>query len=370
MGRIAVIDGLRGIAILGVIYHHVFYKLTPSGWHALSFHGFRIFPFTLLSNGYYGVTLFFLLSGVVLYLPYAEGTRKMTTLSDAWSFYKRRAFRLLPLLIGSTLIAIVIRYEHEPFIIWTLFLKTMWKVFVPFTLKETTHYPEVNWVLWSLRVEIWYSIVFPILSVGIRRFGMNIIVLGTIAIDTAIRQTGYPHYEVSRLFFFDSFIPRLDAFVVGMAIAHILCMKPQELQKAWILPMGIAMVIAGFILSDINIIDGRAGPLSILYPPRILAIIIGLTLLTGSLMSHRSTLASILSFPMLRVIGMMSYSVYVWHSIILLSLSPLAGPRQAILYCAILSTGSVLSFLVFEGGSFRKINEIFTKSPHRNINSS
>jgi hypothetical protein len=54
------IDGLRGLAILAIIYQHGF-----SHGVARIFESYRVFPY-LQGNGWQGVSLFFVLSGFVL----------------------------------------------------------------------------------------------------------------------------------------------------------------------------------------------------------------------------------------------------------------------------------------------------------------
>ena len=80
MKRLAVINGLRGYAILGVMYFHivaVFFNRAGSDLFLIG--NFPIFPKTFLGHGWLGVDLFFILSGFVLYLPYANKTREIKT---------------------------------------------------------------------------------------------------------------------------------------------------------------------------------------------------------------------------------------------------------------------------------------------------
>ena len=57
-------------------------------------------PLFFLSYGWIGVQLFFVLSGFVLYLPFARGRAKLETGADWKKFYLRRAARLLRSLPG------------------------------------------------------------------------------------------------------------------------------------------------------------------------------------------------------------------------------------------------------------------------------
>ncbi|MCY7304242.1 MAG: acyltransferase [Thermoleophilia bacterium] len=61
MRRISAIDGVRGLAAMSVVAYHVW--LTAGGGAG---------PF--VSRGWAGVPVFFVISGFILYLPYARAT--------------------------------------------------------------------------------------------------------------------------------------------------------------------------------------------------------------------------------------------------------------------------------------------------------
>jgi peptidoglycan/LPS O-acetylase OafA/YrhL len=67
VGRIPAIEAARGIAALMVVATHVQYFHRLDDASLPSWLGF-------MSNGGVGVNLFFVLSGLVLYLPYARGS--------------------------------------------------------------------------------------------------------------------------------------------------------------------------------------------------------------------------------------------------------------------------------------------------------
>ena len=109
--RLAFVDGLRGLAIFAVIYHHLFSRFTAPGYESFELGGFQLFPFTYLSNGWMGVNLFFFLSGFVLYLPYVMRKRTINNRQNLWEFYKRRAQRLMPLYYICLFISVVFFFK-------------------------------------------------------------------------------------------------------------------------------------------------------------------------------------------------------------------------------------------------------------------
>src|SRR5688500_11868862 len=91
--RIPELDGIRAIALLSVLIHHIFYGYQRD-------HAFMdVFPYAvreILSHGWLGVDLFFMLSGFLItgiLLKTKEEPRYFQ------NFYVRRALRILPLYV-------------------------------------------------------------------------------------------------------------------------------------------------------------------------------------------------------------------------------------------------------------------------------
>ena len=83
-GAVAGFDGLRAIAALTVVSYHVALRsgLTRSGWFE---------PVWWELKG--GVVIFFVISGALIYLPYARALQAGTSLPDWRSYARRRAVR-------------------------------------------------------------------------------------------------------------------------------------------------------------------------------------------------------------------------------------------------------------------------------------
>ena len=79
----AILDGLRGVAAIMVIFYHVFEAFATS-------------PFDQRFNhGYLAVDFFFILSGFVIGYAYDDRWKKMTVKD----FFKRRLIRLHPMIV-------------------------------------------------------------------------------------------------------------------------------------------------------------------------------------------------------------------------------------------------------------------------------
>jgi peptidoglycan/LPS O-acetylase OafA/YrhL len=309
--RLGVINGLRGLAILWVIYHHIWGAFTASGWRALEVAGFRIPLFAPLSNGWQGVTLFFVLSGFVLYLPYVSGVRQMGALGDVRHFYRRRFFRLFPLLYVNVIVSLIFFVHPNPKIAGAI-REALLLATATFNFDVTEYFPRANWVLWSLGIEVWFSALFPVLVRLLAWLGPRKLVAAAFVVACITRWIGVntPFDNAVK----DSVIGRIDDFVLGMAAAWWFVRGgPSRRAVPAMLLGGAALLYAGFMIWDLAWLQ--------IWPRRLIAFTgicsnVGFFLvMAASLQLTRGLLHSFLTSHVLQVAGMMCYSLYVWHGI-------------------------------------------------------
>lgn len=96
----ALLDGLRGVAALFVVWYHVF----EGFGFAQSVNGVGDGLITSFNHGYLAVDFFFILSGFVIGYAYDDRWAKGFTMGQ---FFKRRLIRLHPMVIVGALIGIV-----------------------------------------------------------------------------------------------------------------------------------------------------------------------------------------------------------------------------------------------------------------------
>lgn len=88
----ALLDGLRGVAALLVVWYHVFEGFA----FAEGFNGAGDGVITVINHGYLAVDFFFLLSGFVMGYAYDDRWRKGFTVRE---FFRRRLIRLHPMVV-------------------------------------------------------------------------------------------------------------------------------------------------------------------------------------------------------------------------------------------------------------------------------
>jgi peptidoglycan/LPS O-acetylase OafA/YrhL len=221
--RVIALDGLRGFAALAVAIPHFFMTLDPAARTP-----------ELISI--VGVELFFILSGFVL-APQIIGFLESNSLPRFWIFVRRRWYRTLPpYFLALTISAIIAHKLFSPaYFLHLLFLQNLATI----DLKN-----DFFTIAWSLSVEEWFYIVFPLFMYGAQRwFGLGIarsllIFFGAFFV---IRIAGYfldPDWQAlsRRLVIF-----RLDSIAFGFAL-YVWMDRPNQKQRRF--KMAVPFVIA------------------------------------------------------------------------------------------------------------------------------
>jgi peptidoglycan/LPS O-acetylase OafA/YrhL len=336
------------------------------GWYTFSLGDFPIFPLTYLGHGWLGVDLFFILSGFVLYLPYANGTRELKTGGNVWSFYKNRAFRLLPLYYISLVISIFF-IVHEINIHEWSFWKNMILMFtVTFNFTQETYIPSYNYVLWSLGIEVLFSLIFPFLVWIIFKKGIIKFCVAVFYLSFIVRTIScfYPNYNVAPHLNMikDSLFGRLDDFATGMFLCHLFVtnwkQKWLEQYSIVLFAFSIVVITLACYFSDYVFLQY----ISSYFEPLINTFFqLGFGLLTLSLLHMRKNPISFLfTNKLVQLCGMMCYSLYLWHGNMRMVFMADYTPLRIITYLVFLFFLSFLTYRYIEFGN-KKIEDILPK---------
>lgn len=302
LNRIQYIDGIRGIAVVMVLFFHL----------------------NMFEPGFAGVELFFVISGyIITFLLFTE--KEKTATIDLPQFYLRRVSRLYPALILFVLITTVlflnfpIESVTEKFTQEALFTSlgiTNW-----YELLHTTGYWEAGVKspllhMWSIAIEIQFYLFWPLVIKGLLMFDKSkkktftlatfIFLACSFFIGTMILS-----YKTDFNTLYYSTQTRAVSFIIGGVFASLAKISQSKEGKNklynWLsygLTVGLIGGTAWFQLNDSSLFRGKI----FLY-----------TLLCGSLLfalsqQHEGNLIKkVLENPILLYFGKISYSLYLWH---------------------------------------------------------
>ncbi len=283
--RIPQLDGIRGIAILLVVWWHYYNCSGGSGWLA-----------TATNWTWAGVDVFFVLSGYLITGILIDEARATNLLSV---FYWRRAARILPLYF-LTLTAV---YVQESFRRSSVVFPDWYHL----TLTQNIIMGREGYgvspipVTWSLAIEEQFYLVWPlgVILVGERRIPIVSMVLISAAVIFRVASPGLNEFVGT--------FCRMDSLLFG-ALGAVLIRREGWLRLAmrnrkWILVLAGAAFSLGYWLQ----MHHQLGVLK-----HTMFGITGLMLILAAI-DAGSLLARILSFQVLRWFGRISYPLYLVH---------------------------------------------------------
>ena len=157
MKRINTLDYLRGLCALGImVYHYIMFGMqTNQVTYTIDVDNF------LERIAIYGVSIFYILSGLTLYLVYRE--KDFSRINNIKSFFKKRFLRIYPLFIAVTLITFFISFKD---ISWNAIVKLILNVSGLFSVLSWNSYFITGG--WSIGNELSFYLLFPLLMFFIR----------------------------------------------------------------------------------------------------------------------------------------------------------------------------------------------------------
>jgi peptidoglycan/LPS O-acetylase OafA/YrhL len=303
--RIAELDGLRTVAILGVLFAHVW----AFGCGSPPLYIGRIDINRFLSIFGTGVDLFFVISGFCMYMMYAAKTPEFS-----WSSYRdflaSRARRIIPAYLAAMLFAAgvwVASHGWFPLreVIAHLFFV---QILVPGAGKLASPF-------WSLATEWHFYLVLPGLIVAARRFGYRHAVLVAVLGSIAFRAFVAP-YEGTAVPLESQLPARLVEFALGIAVAraHLSGYPlPRSLAGARGVGIGFLVMFAGRLLMTDQVVH-MAMPIRVMAAALNVPILsLGYALIVWSVVASESIVASALRSAPAQRLGRWSYSFYLWH---------------------------------------------------------
>ena len=310
------LTGVRGLAAVWVLAFH--------GWQfsngpalALPFPGLVLDFTPLFKCGYFGVDLFFVLSGFLLSMPFHRAALERRPWPSLKQFWIHRCRRVLPaywlqLLILTIVLACLGQFSRITPQILAAHVVLVQNI-VPWLV------PLLNPVYWSMPVEWDFYAVLPLLALLVARCRWPLALLLALAFVFAFRVLCYRSLTDPAIASVVGFgdvqqLPaRLDQFFAGICAAWIAISKPPSLRaaRAWLLA-GIGLIVAmAYIAAPREDFLLRLDVPYLFFHHSITALAFGMLVLGAAGPSRIGTWL-FANLPM-TFLGLVSYSLYLWH---------------------------------------------------------
>jgi len=332
--RIEFLDGLRCVAILAVLLFHYFSRWT------LPLHSASLYPYgnvfaPFFKFGGYGVTLFFIVSGFVI-------TLTLFKCDSLFDFFYRRFCRLFP----AMLLCSVATFLITSFVPGNLF-KTHPASFLPSLtfidpsiynkIFSTTIFDSIDGVYWSLYVEVrFYLLISTIYFLSRKHFLRNTLAFSAATFLCTIA-LGILHLNgLNQLLEFVAITKTLPWFIIG--IGYYLCFVRKPASQ-WLAVVGVGTMQL-MVYSKGRVV------------PTVMAILIPTFFFFAM---TNGTVRKILSSRPLPAIGVCSYSLYLLHQNVGVTLIrffaarfSLATAQSVLLACLVATALILLSYALFQ----------------------
>jgi peptidoglycan/LPS O-acetylase OafA/YrhL len=331
--RLPGVDGLRALAATAVVVQHVWRFSDPDGFSP----DWGVASTAVLPHLRIGLTLFFVLSGFLLYRPFVAARYDGRSRPSFRAYLESRALRILPaywvillmaaLVLQSALVRVSVTEERytrlddpERLLAALLFVQN----YVPQWLQTGIG------TAWSLNVEIAFYLLLPLLVLlgaaladrastprgrwlGLLAPAAVLVAISAVgkALAGAIEPVGpargfdgdwYSVIERSFLYHADLFAAGLALAIVSVAVQR----RPELLPARWRLAalLAIPLLLLGAL---------RVAPLYGELSALACALLVGLVVLPAPSLRHPSRLTRLFDSRPIATVGLASYSVFLWH---------------------------------------------------------
>ncbi|MGO9604286.1 MAG: acyltransferase family protein [Candidatus Binataceae bacterium] len=299
------IDGIRFVAILSVIIYHLagdVLRHSPAGFNDSLRSNWL---FWLSQNLNFGVQLFFVLSGYVLALPFAEHFLLGQPARSLKRYFLRRLTRLEP----PYVLALICLFALKLVAGRGTFTGLLPHLFASIFYLHNQIYAEpsaIDFVAWSLEIEVQFYILAPFLAAA--------------------------------FFFSGGKFYRRRALIVAIFLSAIVAHRLAPIPRINLSLIGeLPYFLAGFLLADFSVLEEKndAVATSLAWDAAcVLAIaIVAVSILAGGLTTwfvcplgvfgayyaafHSIFIKRFLSLPFISIVGGMCYSIYLLHDYVI-----------------------------------------------------
>jgi len=306
------IDGLRCLAVvLVVVFHsHGFFttgnepSTVPELIGAGPVEGLKHAPHALIGRGWFGVQIFFLISGLVLALPYAAHYLHGEEKPLVKKYFRRRLIRIeIPYVIALTFFFILSITIYQNGFMGRFPNYAAGLIYSHGLIFDGQHNPLL-FVAWTLEIEVQFYLLVPLIC---RVFALpkilrrTLLVAGILAVDQLF---GGAFPALNESFLQQTVFRQLNWFFPGLLLAD-LYLSPglRDLREKGGIPIadliGILAWVAVFVLIDFHF---KVSPRPFVLLLAFWCVLAGPTL--GKIFRNRWATA----------VGMMCYTIYLFHN--------------------------------------------------------
>ena len=346
-GKIYFLDSVRAIATLAVFMFHAGYLLVYPQNKVLNLVRFVTY------GGTVGVSMFFVLSGFLLFYQMYKKEEALTR-AELWNYAKKRMLRILPLYYFSLFFIILFL---RPYILTApdglrsilfnlVFLRGIKGANGGGTI-------TIDPVYWTLVIEMHFYFLLPIFYYIFFKFKNIRPFLAVILLGFGYRMAlvAFVHNPTMQMLRFTP--ANFDFFAFGMLGAYLYTHRVKWLEsigKGYIQ----ALLIVVFILF-VRFYDLDFNPtFSYVLAPVFLGLIIALGMLSF-IANNRTLLSKFLTSAPIPFIAKISFSVYIWHALVIQKVDYLLISNNAKFFLSVIITliVSTISYYVVEAPFLR-----------------
>lgn len=318
------LDAYRGIAaLLLVVFHAYQYSREGTGAQTYLYEGTPLH--VLFGNLDMVMSFFFVLSGFLVFLPFARAAVDGGSPLSVRSFLIRRAIRILPVYYVAIVLVWTWRYyssEEQ----WVSLLQHL-------TFTQVFSREHIFWTIgpsWAVALIVQFYLFVALVGPPAYRVCSRLatprnrtVLLAGSALTLAAVSVGYKWWAIYVVgipkenwpIYFGP-LAKLDNFAIGMllAVAVAATGRPKAGE-----PVPSLLGLAGLTLMA-GSIAYSGDELVKLYSGTLVSLAFMLVLAATVLLSHSSPLLRVLELPPLRYLSLISYGVFLWHEPILIEL--------------------------------------------------
>jgi peptidoglycan/LPS O-acetylase OafA/YrhL len=361
---IPALDGVRTLAVLLVMFFHAWWVMPERialGANALSQPVYYLWT---------GVHLFFVLSGFLLFLPYARWIQGGRDRPSARLFYRRRFLRIVPAYWASLVILSLVGPKTGgsflDMLVHAVFLQNF---------SEKTVY-SINGVFWTMAVEVQFYAVLPLLALALsllaRRLGLwvalTIFVPALVLASAAsVWLRAVPALAGNALIYNIALRPEaltnwinIFGFGIACSILYVAIQRNDQMltllkdrwsrwnvetAATWAFALAALVWLALTFIPPLHTTPWNDMGFGLTYALALLGILLGSKLIRLPF-----------EWRPVRFVGLISYSLYIWHLVIMRLVEPRllrigSGPRVIVgflIECLVGILVAYASYLLFE----------------------